>query len=138
MNTSVIRCLLAAGLVLSCTACVSVRYKGESRAPVQAVDEYNAREDVKRAFVELGTIEVRGDYSKTTVEGMKARVVKEAAKRGANGVIYTVAERRTTRNTDFAGAFEPHEGPDEFREPDVDEVWLVEAILIAYDAATTP
>ena len=127
------RSFVLAGLTaLLLAGCVSVRYDGFERTPTDSLDVYDKVEDIDRPYKEMGTIEVRGDVSKMSLDRVRDRAVEEAQKRGADAMVVTMAEVRTTNRYNRKAEFEQQDSRPEFGEPDEDETWLVQAVLIAY------
>lgn len=79
--------LAAAMLVLP--GCVSVDYVGQSFAPTSAVDLYFSPDDVRRDYTVMGEVTASVDVLPLTSPGqqLQAKLLEEAKRRGANGLI---------------------------------------------------
>ncbi len=93
MNTR--NLLLLVPLLLA--GCVSSDYVGKSYPPTTNVDIYFSEADIKNAFEVMGEIMVETDDSwLVNGEKMQEKLVDEAKKKGADGVILSGLEWRTT------------------------------------------
>ena len=79
----------AAVLLLLC-GCVSFEYDGKSGgAPTENVRVYSDAAKLPRAYEVLGTATVSADYTDVSRDRMLAKLVSEAADRGADAVLLT-------------------------------------------------
>jgi hypothetical protein len=91
--------------VISCifTACSpSVQYIGRSYAPTANVDLYFDTHDIKKDYEVMGKIDGIGGIIESGFQDIQNKIVEEAKKRGADGVIIYNMEQRvvgTTTNT---------------------------------------
>jgi hypothetical protein len=69
--------------------CVSVDYVGTSYAPTEAVDVVFSPDDVRRPYTVMGQATAEVDVLPFVSSGqeLQAKLVEEARRRGANGVI---------------------------------------------------
>ncbi len=81
-----LRFSLIAGVLSLLGACVTADYIGETYAPSSHVDLYFDKADVGRAYKVMGRITLDADDIVSTSE-IQRKMVEEAQKRGADGVI---------------------------------------------------
>ncbi|MCW5893372.1 MAG: hypothetical protein KIT14_22895 [bacterium] len=79
--------LAAAFVVLS--GCVSVDYVGQSYTPTSAVDLYFSPDDVKRPYTVMGEVTAQMEVLpfQSTGQQLQQKLMEEARRRGANGMI---------------------------------------------------
>lgn len=93
MKTTILM-LLATAFV---AGCVSSDYVGKSYPPTTNVDIYFSESEIKYAFEVMGEITVEtDDVFLINAEKMQDKLVDEAKKKGADAVILSGLERRTT------------------------------------------
>jgi hypothetical protein len=89
--------LLAIVLTLALGACVSVDYVGKSYPSTTHVEIYLTEADVPRPYEVMGElIAETDDMVFTNGEKMQSKLVEEAKKKGADGLILGGLERRVT------------------------------------------
>ena len=83
-------------LAIAIGGCVSVDYVGKSFPPTTQVDVYLSMTDVKRPYTTIG--EVRADVAAIpladSAQDLQAKMIAEARKRGANGIVLGGLDRR--------------------------------------------
>jgi len=69
--------------------CVSVDYVGTSHPPTESVDVFYAPDDVRRKYTVMGEVSADVDVLPFVSSGqeLQAKLIEEAKKRGANGII---------------------------------------------------
>ena len=83
--------------ILLLASCVSSDYVGKSYPPTTYVDIFFAEADIKTAFEVMGEITVEtDDVYFVNGEKMQEKLIDEAKKKGADGVILSGLENRTT------------------------------------------
>jgi hypothetical protein len=90
------------GMVLALvTGCVSVNYVETNYAPTEAVDVFFSPDDVRRPYTVMGqaTAEVDVLPFVSSGQGLQAKLVEEARRRGANAVILGGMTKRTVGGT---------------------------------------
>lgn len=94
-----------AALVLV-AGCVSVDYVGQSYAPTSVVDLYFSPDDVKRPYTVMGqvTAQVEVIPFQSTGQQLQQKLLDEARRRGANGMIVgTMSTREVGATTQTTG-----------------------------------
>ena len=77
---------LTAAFFLFISACAEVDYVGESYSPTDHVDVYYSENDVEKDYKVMGhAVAHAGDFVST--EKLRDALIKEARKRGADGLI---------------------------------------------------
>jgi hypothetical protein len=102
---------LAALVVL--WGCVSVDYVGQSYAPTSAVDLYFSPDDVKRPYTVMGevTAQVEVIPFQSTGQQLQQKLVEEAKRRGANGLIVgSMTKREVAATTQTTGQGQKKKG----------------------------
>jgi len=81
--------------------CVSVDYVGTSYAPTEAVDVFYSPDDVRRPYTVMGQATAEVDVLPFVSSGqeLQAKLLEEARRRGANGVILGGMTKRTVGST---------------------------------------
>ena len=83
-------------LAIAIGGCVSVDYVGKSYPPTTQVDVYLSMTDVKRPYTTIG--EVRADVAAIpladSAKDLQEKMIAEARKRGANGIVLGGLDRR--------------------------------------------
>jgi uncharacterized protein YbjQ (UPF0145 family) len=78
----------AAMMILAAGGCVSYEYKGEKAAePTVNVDVYSDSSKILRRYEVLGEASVSGNYQDVSRDRMIDKLVSEAGKCGANGIL---------------------------------------------------
>ncbi len=121
--------IVGAAVVSSCT---TIQYEGDNRAPTAKVDVYNSAKEVTRPFAVLGQIKASAQANRVHESRMRERIVEEARKRGAEGVIFLSTEVGLVVNHDYFEESQMRDRRAEFSGPDYDRVRIVKAELIAY------
>ncbi len=79
-------------LLLACAACTKIDYVGEEYPPTTNVDLYFAEADVERDYKIMGRVVATAeDYTGTSK--MQDKIMEEACKKGADGVVILGLER---------------------------------------------
>ena len=87
-------------LALTICSCVSVDYVGKSYPATSNVEIYFAEADIPRDYEVMGElIAETDDMVFTNGEKMQNKLVEEAKKKGADGIILSGLERRVTGET---------------------------------------
>src|SRR5262245_41637136 len=86
----------AAALVLVIAGCVSVDYVGKSYPPTAQVDVYTSMTDVKRPYTTIGEVRAEVDVIpfSDSAQQLQEKMIAEARKRGANGIVLGGLDRR--------------------------------------------
>lgn len=88
------RFLLLATLILSAVACSpNIHYLGDVFAPTTEVDVFYDEGDIKNDYRVIG--QLSGDnqgFSGNGLDEIKAAMIEEAKKRGANGILFLFSD----------------------------------------------
>lgn len=92
---------LALGLGLMTAGCVSVDYVGTSFAPTESVDVFYSPDDVRRPYKVMGEVSAEVDVLPFVSSGqeLQGKLLEEAKKRGANGVVIGGMTKRVVGGT---------------------------------------
>lgn len=91
------RILISLSLCVLLASCVSVDYVGKSYPSTSAVEIYFSENDIPRDYEVMGElIAETDDMLFTNGEKMQNKLVEEAKKKGADGIILNALERRVT------------------------------------------
>ena len=91
------RISVVATILLSLTSCVSTDYIGKSYPPTSNVEIFFSENDIKGDYEVMGELTAEtDDFVFTNGEKMQNKMVDEAKKKGADGIILTGLERRVT------------------------------------------
>jgi uncharacterized protein YbjQ (UPF0145 family) len=99
------RSILFLFLALVAAACVSVDYVGKSYPATSHVEIYFSESDIQRPYELMGElIAETDDMVFTNGEKMQNKLVEEAKKKGADGIILSSLERRVTGEASSASS----------------------------------
>ena len=91
------RISVVATILLSLTSYVSTDYIGKSYPPTSNVEIFFSENDIKGDYEVMGELTAETeDFVFTNAEKMQNKMIDEAKKKGADGIILTGLERRVT------------------------------------------
>lgn len=125
--------LLAVSLLFVLSGCMSTDYVGVRHAPTTEVGLFFDEADVTRPYTVMGELRVEGDnHLFMRSEKMQRTFVKQARKRGADGVLFAPLAIRVTGETEQTSG-STREWTSASTTATVQEVKELRGLLLKYD-----
>ena len=82
--------LLTMLFLSSCHA--NIHYLGDTQQATDKVDVFYSKEDIEKPFKIIGQLKGMPESSWTKMETVKTSMIKKAKEKGANGIVFLLAE----------------------------------------------
>lgn len=95
--------ILSVFLLLACTGCMTTDYVGSTYPATTQVDLFFDADDITRSYTVMGELRVEGDnHMFMRSEKMQRKLMEQARKRGADGILLAPVAIRVTGETEHS------------------------------------